>query len=122
MTSAKGFTLLEVMVALAILATALAAAIRAAGAASQTGADLRQRTLAGWVAENRLAELRARSLWPSPGETGGETVMGGETMRWQQVVTTTVNSRFRRVEMTVTPAGPGAGGASAKLVAYLYQP
>lgn len=121
MTSSRGFTLLEVMVALAILTVALAAALRAAGVASQTGTDLRQRMLAGWVAENRLAELRALALWPAPGETGGEVVMGGESLRWRQVVTTTVNSRFRRVELTVEPAGLDSG-AAAKLVAYLHQP
>lgn len=122
MQRGHGFTLLEVLVALAILAAALAAAIRAGGTASQTATDLRLRTLAGWVAENRIAELRARALWPEPGEAGGEVRMGGHNLHWRQVVSSTMNSRFRRVEIAVAPAGAPAEAVAARLVAYLHQP
>ncbi|MNC92357.1 putative type II secretion system protein I precursor [compost metagenome] len=55
-----GFTLIEVLVALAIVSIALLAALRAAGQGTTHAGDLRARLLAGWVAENRLAEHRAR--------------------------------------------------------------
>lgn len=122
MKPVRGFTLLEVLVAVAILATALAAAIRAGGAAGQTAGDLRLRLLAGWAAENRVAELRAGKLWPAPGESGGEVLMGGEKLLWRQLVTETMNSRFRRIEILVAPAGAPPDSSAARLGAYLHQP
>ena len=118
-----GFTLLEVLVALTILALSLAAAIRAGGAVTQTVGELRARTLAGWVAENKIALLRANNTWPNVGVSGGETAMGGETFYWQQVVSLTPNLLFRRVEVKVGTkpfADNEAGGAYlAKLVIVL---
>ena len=59
----SGFTLLEVMVALVILAVALAAAMRASSMSLDSGFALKQRALAGWVAEDRLAGLMAKPPW-----------------------------------------------------------
>jgi len=67
--SKRGFTLLETLVALAILAIALTAAFRAMGVTAQTSAELRERLIGDWVAENRLAELRATQAWPPTGTT-----------------------------------------------------
>ena len=64
--SRQGFTLVEVLVALAIVSIALMAALRAAGQGTAAAGELRLRLLAGWVAENRLAEHRARAF-PSRG-------------------------------------------------------
>ncbi len=61
--SRRGFTLVEVLVALAIVSIALLAALRAAGQGTNAAGELRLRLLAGWVAENRLAEHRARGDW-----------------------------------------------------------
>ena len=55
-----GFTLIEVLVALAIVSIALMSALRAAGQGTNNVGELRSRLLAGWVAENLLAEHRAR--------------------------------------------------------------
>ena len=60
-TRDTGFTLLETLVALAILAVALTAAFRAMGVSAQSAGELRERLIGDWVAENRLAELRADS-------------------------------------------------------------
>src|SRR4051812_50040135 len=57
-----GFTLVEVLVALAIMSIALLAALRAAAQGTGAVSELRLRLLAGWVAENRLAEHRARGV------------------------------------------------------------
>lgn len=116
----RGFTLLEILVALAILATGLAAAIRADAAATQHAGALRQRLQAQWVAENHLAELRARRLWPEPGESSGETRMGQENFHWRQKVSATANINFRRVEISV--GNPGESASMAQLQAYLWIP
>lgn len=118
----NGFTLIEVLVALAILAVALAAAMRAASAATQTAGELRLRLLAGWVAENRVAELRALRAWPAPGISEGRAEMVGEALHWRQTVTTTPNSLFRRLEVAVTREANAGDAPLATRVAYLVQP
>lgn len=62
-----GFTLVEVLVALAIVGVALAASVRAVGLIAQNNAALRAKSLALVEAENQLAELRLARLMPSPG-------------------------------------------------------
>ncbi len=117
-----GFTLLEILVALAILAVALSSAIRASSAAIQTAGDLRLRVLAAWVAENRLAELRALRAWPAAGVSEGNVEMVGEPLQWQQTVTSTPNERFRRLEISVVRTGDRQEAALVRQVAYLTQP
>ena len=65
----RGFTLLEVLVALAVVAIALGAGIKAAGSNIDNAAYLRDRTLAHWVAMNKLAEMETMKKFPSPGTT-----------------------------------------------------
>lgn len=99
-----GFTLIEVLIALAIVAIALLAALRAAGQSTANVGELRARLLAGWVAENLLAEHRARGDWLPLGiERGGEREGGAEFI-WRREVTATPNSAFRRVDVFVFAA------------------
>ena len=113
--SARGFTLLETLVALAIVAIALTSALRAMGATAQSAGELRDRTLALCVAQNRLAELRARRAWPPVGRSEGRAVQGVDTFVWRQQVGATPNPLFRRVEVRVS--GPG-GRELASLTGY----
>lgn len=96
-----GFTLLEILVALAILAVALAAAMRVAGTSTAIVAEQEKRTLALWVGQNRLAEHRARHHWLEVGTDEGSVDQGGIRMRWQETVTSTPDPRFRRIEVRV---------------------
>lgn len=100
----RGFTLLECLVALAVLAVALSAALRAAGATAHSAATLREHTLASWVAQNRLAELRATDTWPALGNHQGEARQGGQTYIWRETVARTPNPLFRRVDVQVFDA------------------
>lgn len=103
-----GFTLVEVLVALAIVSIALMAALRAAGQGTANVDELRSRLLAGWVAENRLAEHRARGDWLAPGLHRGTQRQGGSDFGWREEVVGTPNAAFRRVEVFVfAPAEEG---------------
>ena len=100
-TAVRGFTLLEVMVALAILALALMAALRAGAAATQNSGEIRQRQLADWVALDRLEEHRARRDWLPIGSTSGETMQGNQRFRWEEKIGGTPNAQFRRIDIRV---------------------
>lgn len=81
----RGFTLIEVLVALAIIAIGLGAVIYTVGAAARTSAGLQARTYAAWVAQNRLATLRLNRVIPSQGSRAtGRAKMGGERFYWVQ--------------------------------------
>ena len=97
----RGFTLLEVLVALAILAIALAAVLRATGASTNHAGDLRARVLADWVAQNRLALHAARNDFPAPGTLDGEEIEAGQHLLWHEEIRETPNPAFRRIEITV---------------------
>lgn len=96
-----GFTLVEVLVALAIIAIALLAALRAAGQGTNNVGELRSRLLAGWVAENLLAEHRARRDWLPLGIQRGSGRQGGLDFAWREEVIATPNPSFRRVDVRV---------------------
>ena len=115
----RGFTLLEVLVALAVLALALMAALRASSIGVSNSGEIRDRLLAGWVAQNRLAEHRARRDWLPVGVFQGEATQGGMLFRWEEKVNSTPNTQFLRVEIRVfAPGKPDAalGSMSGFLV------
>jgi len=97
----RGFTLIEVLVALAIVAIALMSALRAAGQGTSNVGELRSRLLAGWVAENLLAEHRARRDWLPLGLQRGTGRQGGLHFAWREEVIATPNPSFRRVDVRV---------------------
>lgn len=113
-----GFTLIEMLVALAILAIALAAVQRAVSGSLDNAFELKQRLLASWVADNRLAELRAQRVLPPTGETRGEEVQAGIRFHWHSQVSNTPNPYVERVEIRVTAAADSEH-ALAILVGYL---
>lgn len=121
MKRSAGFTFLEILVALAILAAGLGAAIRASAGSADTVAALRERQMASWVAENRLSLLLASRAWPAPGSSDGEAAMGRQRYRWRQTVSTTPQAGFRRVELSVY-SGTDEGAPAARLVGYLTAP
>lgn len=108
-----GFTLLEVMVALAIVAIALGSMIRATGEASVNEAYLQEKTLANWVAINRMAELRIQGLVPSPGSRQtGASEMADIEWQWRQTAIATPDPNVIRIEITVGKDGEEEGLAA----------
>jgi general secretion pathway protein I len=115
----RGFTLIEVLVALAILAIALAAAVRASSIAIDGANETKLRTLATWVAQNRLAETTAATGASLPGtsETSGRTSMANIEFEWRQKISSTPNEGFRQIDVTVSR--PGERYAFATLKGYV---
>lgn len=116
-----GFTLIEVLVALAIISIALLAALRAAGQGTSNVGELRERLLAGWVAENRLAEHRARGDWLPTGIQRGKDREGGIEFVWREEVIATPNPAFRRIDVFVF-ATPGESPALAHFTGFVVHP
>ena len=117
----RGFTLVEVLVALAIVSIALLAALRAAGQATNAVSELRLRLFAGWVAENRLAEHRARGDWLPLGIGRGTQSEGGVELAWREEVIATPDATFRRVDVFVS-APAEQSRALARLTGFVVQP
>jgi general secretion pathway protein I len=103
MPASRGFTLVEVLVALTIVAVALMASLRATGALSNSAYELRQRTLAQWSAENRLAQIRVQGEWPALGKRSHDCSQAEVEMSCEEEVFATPNAQFRRVEVSVFP-------------------
>ena len=99
--SERGFTLLESLVALAILAIALAAVLRATSASTGHVEALRQRLLADWVAQNRIALHAGRGDWLPTGSQQGEETQAGIKYLWREEISTTPNPAFRRIVVSV---------------------
>ncbi len=98
-----GFTLIEVVVAIAIVALGLGALFNVlANTASNIG-SLRERTFASWIAENRVAEVRLGTVFPSVERTTGELEYAGTRWRYEQVVSQTAVEGLRRIDVKVGP-------------------
>ena len=117
----SGFTLIEVLVALAIISIALLAALRAAGQGTANSGELRARLLAGWVAENLLAEHRARGDWLPLGIRQGREREGGIEFGWREEVVATPHPAFRRIDVYVFTA-PAESRALAHLTGFVVNP
>jgi general secretion pathway protein I len=115
----QGFTLVEILVALAVLAIALTATARSLGAAIDTTTALRDRTLARWVAEDRLAQLELSREWPGLDVKEGDADMGGRAFHWRQETGVTPAARMRRVEVSVFL--PGTDSMLAKMTGFIQQ-
>lgn len=118
---AAGFTLIEVLVALAIVAIALLAALRAVAQSTTNVSELRGRLLAGWVAENLLAEHRALGEWIPLGIHRGKESQAGFEFAWRQEVVATPNQAFRRIDVFVYQ-GPGEDRALAHVTGFAVNP
>ncbi len=118
----RGFTLLEVMVALAVLAIALAALIKGVAANSANAAYLRDKTLAHWVGMNVVAEQRLMGEWSDKGTKRGEEEMGNHIWYWSSAVSETFDEDVRRLDVEVRGRDERDESPLVTLVAFLPRP
>ncbi|HEY4542897.1 MAG TPA: type II secretion system minor pseudopilin GspI [Noviherbaspirillum sp.] len=97
----RGFTLLEVLVAMVVVGTALGASLRAVGSLMQNGSALRGSMMATWSAENRLTQVRLSREFPPLGRRVFECPQGNLRLSCREEVVATPNPFFRRVEVSV---------------------
>jgi general secretion pathway protein I len=97
----RGFTLLEVLVALVIVGTALGAGLRAVGSLTANSSGLRTSMMATWSAENRLVQIRLGKEFPEIGKRGFDCPQGDLHLVCQEEVLASPNPRLRRVEVSV---------------------
>ena len=97
----RGFTLIEVLIALAVVALALLGLTRVAALQVRDFDALRERTFAGWVAANVLEETRLAASMPSTGRSDGRVEFAARAWRWTRDVSTTPDPSVRRVDIRV---------------------
>ncbi|BEM57039.1 type II secretion system protein GspI [Serratia marcescens] len=104
----RGMTLLEVMVALAILALAGLAVMKTTGEQVRHLNRLEQKQFAAWVAENQLTQLRLQQIWPAESWHHGVSTMAGLEWhwRWRGVATSSPALRALEIEVRRTPDEP----------------
>lgn len=110
-TSSAGFTLIEMMVALAVFSLAALALLRLQGATVRNVATIESRTLGQIVANNLAVEVLTDRALPPLGKSEGVTSNGGRTWRWVRVTKRTADSRIIRVDISITDEFGAAAGS-----------
>jgi len=117
--TAQGFTVLEVMVALLIIAISLSGAIYTVGQAASNEKIIEDQTFARWVAMNHIAEEKIKHAFPKIGTSSGTETMARREWRWQQQTLKTAIPNVRRIEVSVWQEGAEKKGVSAKVIGFL---
>ncbi|MGH1536988.1 MAG: type II secretion system minor pseudopilin GspI [Gammaproteobacteria bacterium] len=118
----KGFTLLEVMVALAVIALGMAAVIKTVTTTTSNTIHLRDKTFAYWVAQNQLAEIELTTGSPKTGYTDGEEELAGLTWYWTRKIESTEDPDTNRVELTVRKGKDKSAQNYATLITLHFSP
>ena len=103
----SGFTLIEVLVALAIVAIGMAAVLGALTSSASTVLYMRDKTLAQWIALNHIAEQRLKvqpGQVPQQGNSDGDVDYAGQKWHWRQETVPTAVQGMVRMDVMVRPA------------------
>jgi len=114
-----GFTLVEVVVALAIVAIGMLAVFKTIGDTAHNVTDLRDRTFASWIADNLITEIRISGEMPSVDETSGEVEFAGRRWQWITQVSQTQVQGLRRIDVTVRRDEDPEGASLAALAGFV---
>lgn len=99
----RGFTLLEVLVALAIFAVVAASVLSASARSLKTAARLEDKTFASWLADNRLQDMQLADMPPGEGREQGEETYAGRRWLWESEVQATSEPEMLRITIRVAP-------------------
>ena len=100
----RGFTLIEVLAALVIVALGMIAAIQAVTQSARNGTYLRDKTLAHWIGMNALTERRLQASAPDVAESTGRVEFAGQQWQWSMKVTQTQVASLRRIDVAIRHA------------------
>lgn len=122
MNNNLGFTLLEVLVALAILSIALTAILKSTSQNIHDTTYLQQKTIATWVGTSVISQIQAGLLskLSESEELSDETIMLGQTWLWKVNVSRAGESPIQKIEVTVRPKNDER--PVVELVGYRYEP
>ena len=101
----KGFTLLEVLIALTIVALSLTAVAASMSQMIDAATTMRDRTYASWIAQNKITELRLSNVVPEVGSSTGEIEFGNADWEWRVVVSESGIEDFMRIDVSVSLLG-----------------
>ena len=118
----KGFTLLEVMVALAVIALGMTAVIKTVTTTTFNTIYLRDKTFAYWVAQNQLAEIELTTAKPKTGFTDGKEDLAGLTWHWTRKIEETEDPDTNRIEISVRKDKDKSAQNYATLITLFFNP
>ncbi|MFU8836727.1 MAG: type II secretion system minor pseudopilin GspI [Thiohalomonadaceae bacterium] len=118
----RGFTLLEVLVALTIVAIAMGALIKVGGSQASNASYLRDRTLSHWVGMNVVASYQLAEDWPATGRFQGEEEMANHRWFWRAEISETFDVDVRRLDVMIRAQAHSDAPTISQLVAFLPRP
>jgi general secretion pathway protein I len=116
----QGFTLIEVLAALVIVSLGMLGVIQAVSQTASNSVYLRDKTLAHWIAMNRLTEIRLAQAAPSVSKTSDELDYAGRRWRWTMDVQETAIESMRRIDVRVSLAESGEDGSALAMLTGFY--
>ncbi|MDP3294269.1 MAG: type II secretion system minor pseudopilin GspI [Nevskia sp.] len=115
----RGFTLMEMLVAVGVLAIALGAIIGNGARFANNAAGLRDKSLALFVARNRMTEIELGKAWPALGKANEDVELGDVKWTWRTEVKTTQDPSLRRVDIRVEKKDDKRAAAYVTLTGFL---
>jgi general secretion pathway protein I len=116
--SQKGFTLLEVIVALVILTLTMGGLVKSIGDGAANQNAIEERTFAQWVAMNQIAKMQLESPQIKTGSSSGVEEMAGRQWAWKQIIEKTTDPSVHRI--IVTAGREGQTSELARTIGYLW--
>jgi general secretion pathway protein I len=115
----RGFTLVEVLVALAIVSIGMLAVFKVIGDTAHNVSYLRDRSFAAWIADNRITEIRLSGEMPSVDEIKGDLEFAGRRWYWVQKVSKTQVDGIRRIDVSVRRDEDAEGSSLMSLAGFI---